>query len=490
MIQKSIESLKTALSFDDVLLVPRYSEILVGDVELGSALTGKIRLNIPLLSAPMDTVSESRLAIAIAQAGGLGFIHRNMSKKEQAEEVRKVKKYESGIIHDPITISPKAPISKAVSLMQENKISGIPVVDAKRLIGIVTRRDLRFEQRLDEPVSLAMTSIEKLITGGEKISRAEILELLQKHRIEKLPIVDDDFCLKGLVTVKDIQKSEQNPNATRDGKGQLLVGGAVEGTTDEALCRAEKLLEAHVDIVVVDVAHGHTKMTLNTLRELKRCFPSLQVMAGNVATGEGARALIEEGADAIKVGIGPGSICTTRVVCGVGVPQFTALYEVTRAVSKRVPVISDGGIRFSGDVAKALAIGASAVMIGGLFAGTTEAPGERELYHGRIYKLYRGMGSVPALRRAGGNRYGDLGKNVTLIPQGVEGRVPYRGALSDTIDQITGGVRAAFFYIGGRNVQEAQENASFIRVSEAGIREGHIHDVTVVKDAPNYHLGQ
>jgi IMP dehydrogenase len=479
-----------ALTFDDVLLVPRYSEFLPKDANLDTWLTREIQLHLPVVAAAMDTVTEARLAICIAQEGGIGIVHKNMSVDDQAREVRKVKKFESGVIKDPITVSPETSIREILRLTKARQISGVPVVDGDSLVGIVTNRDLRFETHFDEPVSSVMTPRERLVTVKEGSDRHEVLHLLHKHRIEKMLVVNDDFCLRGLITVKDIQKASDFPNACKDDHEQLRVGAAVSTGpgTDE---RIHALVGAGVDVIVVDTAHGHSKGVLDRIRWVKRHYPELQVVGGNIATGDAAAALIEAGADGIKVGIGPGSICTTRIVAGVGVPQLTAVLEAA-SVAKHagVPVIADGGIRYSGDAAKALAAGAWSVMVGGMFAGTEESPGEVELYQGRSYKSYRGMGSLGAMAQQHGSSDRYFQEESTelekLVPEGIEGRVPYKGTLVAVLDQLSGGLRASMGYTGCANLQELRENARFSRVTHAGMRESHVHDVAITKEAPNY----
>ena len=484
---------RQALTFDDVLLVPGYSEVLPRDTELSSRLTREIDLNIPFVSSAMDTVTESRLAIGIAQAGGIGIIHKNMAAQEQARQVRAVKKFESGVISDPITVSPRASIREVIELTREHEISGVPVVDGTELVGIVTNRDLRFETHHDDPVASVMTPKDKLVTVREGASQGEVRRLLHTHRIEKVLVVNGGFELRGLVTVKDIQKAREYPGACKDAQEQLRVGAAVSTGqgTDE---RVEALVGAGVDVIVVDTAHGHSQGVVNRVRSIKQHYPDMQVIAGNVATGEGAQALVQAGCDAVKVGIGPGSICTTRVVAGVGVPQLTAIDEVSRALrGTRVPVIADGGIRFSGDAAKAIAAGGHCVMVGSLFAGTEESPGEVELYQGRSYKSYRGMGSLGAMGGSHGSKDRYFQDTVTelekLVPEGIEGRVPYKGPLVAVINQLTGGLRASLGYTGCRNLEEFREKARFVRLTSAGMRESHVHDVSITKEAPNYRAG-
>ena len=482
-----------ALTFDDVLLVPGYSEVLPRDTELTSRLTREIELNIPFVSSAMDTVTEARLAIGIAQAGGIGIIHKSMAMEEQARQVRAVKKFESGVIADPITVSPRASIREVIELTREHDISGVPVVEERALVGIVTNRDLRFETHYDEPVASVMTPKEKLVTVREGASQGEIRRLLHKHRIEKVLVVNEGFELRGLVTVKDIQKAHEYPDACKDDHEQLRVGAAVSTGqgTDE---RVEALIGAGVDVIVVDTAHGHSQGVINRVRSIKQRFPDMQVIAGNIATADGARALVQAGCDAVKVGIGPGSICTTRIVAGVGVPQLSAIDEVSKSIrGTDVPVIADGGVRFSGDAAKAIAAGGHSVMVGSLFAGTEESPGEVELYQGRSYKSYRGMGSLGAMGGSQGSRDRYFQDTVTdlekLVPEGIEGRVPYKGPLAAVIDQLTGGLRASLGYTGCRNLEEFREKARFVRLTGAGMRESHVHDVSITKEAPNYRAG-
>ena len=482
--------LEEALTFDDVLLVPAYSEILPREVDLSTRVTRGIRLNVPLLSAAMDTVTEARLSIAIAQEGGIGVIHKSMSIVAQAREVGRVKKFESGVIRDPITVSPDMSIREVLDLTRSRGISGVPVVVGRKAVGIVTHRDLRFEDRFEAPVSTVMTPKERLVTVREDAPEEEVLALLHKHRIEKLLVVNGAHELVGMITVKDFQKAHEFPRACKDGSGRLRVGAAV-GTTPDTLDRVAALREAGVDLVVVDTAHGHSKGVLDTVKRIKARWADSQVIAGNIATPEAARALVDAGADAVKVGIGPGSICTTRVVAGVGVPQISAVANVAEALRDAdVPVISDGGIRFSGDIAKALAAGAHAVMIGGLFAGTEESPGEVELYQGASYKSYRGMGSLGAMgeRHGSADRYfQDAATELEkLVPEGVEGRVPYKGSVVTILRQLSGGLRAAMGYTGSRSITEMRSRPVFVRVTTAGIRESHVHDVTITKEAPNY----
>ena len=479
------------LTFDDILLLPGESDLMPKDADVSTYLTRTIRLNTPLVSAAMDTVTEARTAIAMAQAGGIGVVHRNLGIPAQAAEVAKVKKHESGVITDPITIAPDITIAQAREIMERSHISGLPVTQDDRLVGILTNRDLRFEKRLDRLVSEVMTK-ENLVTAWPGIGREEAEEILHKHRIEKLLVVDEDRHLKGLITVKDIEKTSQHPNACKDEYGRLRVAAAI-GTGDDREARMEALVEAGADVVVLDTAHGHTTSVIETVRSIKQNFRGLEVVAGNVATADGAQALIEAGADGIKVGMGPASICTTRVVSGVGVPQLTAVIDTVRVAARSgVPVISDGGIRFSGDIVKALAAGAHAIMIGSLFAGTEESPGETILYQGRSYKQYRGMGSLEAMREREGsrNRYfqDDEESAGKLVPEGIEGRVPYKGPLSVVIDQLVGGLKAGMGYTGCHNLEELRTRVKFVRVSPAGLRENHVHDVIITKEAPNYRL--
>lgn len=477
-----------ALTFDDVLLIPAHSTVLPNEVSLGTQLTREIRLNIPLISAAMDTVTEARLAIALAQAGGMGIIHKNMNAEEQAHQVSMVKKYEAGVISEPITVPSNTTVSEVLKLTQENSISGVPVVDGQDLVGIVTARDLRFETGMDKPITEIMTPKEKLVTVKEGADRAEVLGLLHKHRIEKVLVVNDQFQLRGMITVKDIQKSDDFPNACKDGHGRLRVGAAV-GTGSDAEERVTALVGAGVDVIIVDTAHGHSQGVLDRVAWVKRHFPQVQVIGGNIATAQAAKDLVKAGADAVKVGIGPGSICTTRIVAGVGVPQISAVANVAKALEGTgIPLIADGGVRYSGDVAKALAAGAYCIMIGGLFAGTEEAPGEVELFQGRSYKSYRGMGSIGAMEKGSSDRYFQ-DKNAgaeKLVPEGIEGRVPYKGPMSTIIYQLLGGIRASMGYVGCANLDEMRTKPEFVRISSAGIQESHVHDVTITKEAPNY----
>ena len=483
-----MENIKQALTFDDVLLSPAKSAVLPRDVDLSTQLTKSIRLGIPLLSAAMDTVTEARMAICLAQEGGLSIIHKNMTPQLQARNVEKVKKFESGVISDPITVSPDTTIGDVLTLTRKHKISGVPVVDGDNLVGIVTSRDLRFETRLDEPVSKAMTQKGKLVTVKEGASKSEIQGLLHEHRIEKVLMVDDNFHLKGLVTVKDIQKSSDHPNACKDENGHLRVGAAV-GTGADTDERVELLAQAGVDVIVVDTAHGHSIGVLEVVAKIKKNYPDIQVIGGNIATAEAALDLAKAGADAVKVGIGPGSICTTRMIAGVGVPQITAVYDVAQALKgSGVSLIADGGLRFSGDIAKAIAAGANCVMVGGLLAGTDEAPGEIELYQGRSYKSYRGMGSIGAMEKGSKDRYfqSDESESEKLVPEGIEGRVPYKGPAINIIHQLMGGIRSSMGYTGNATLADMREKCTFVRITNAGVRESHVHDVTITKEAPNY----
>ncbi len=479
-----------ALTFDDVLLQPAYSEVLPRQVNLTTRLTSRIVLNIPLLSAAMDTVTEAKLAIALAQEGGMGIVHKNMTADRQAAEVRAVKKYESGVITDPIVVPPDMTIGEVLKLTRANRISGVPVVDGQNLVGIVTSRDLRFETRYGEPVSVVMTPKDRLVTVKEGASREEVIAKLHQHRIEKVLVVSPGFQLRGMITVKDIQKSSDYPLACKDERGRLRVGAAV-GTGPETEERVAGLVQAGVDVIVVDTAHGHSRGVLDRVTSIKRQYPDLQVIGGNIATAEGALALADAGADAVKVGIGPGSICTTRVVAGVGVPQISAVMAVAEALkSRNVPLISDGGVRYSGDFSKALAAGAHAVMVGSMLAGTEEAPGDVELYQGRSYKSYRGMGSLGAMSQAQGSKdryFQDTTSEVEkLVPEGVEGRVPYKGPMAAIVHQMIGGLRASMGYTGCSSIEDLRTKTRFVKITAAGIKESHVHDVTITKEAPNY----
>ena len=478
-----------ALTFDDVLLIPAHSNVLPRDVSLKTQLTRSISLNIPLVSAAMDTVTESRLAIAIAQEGGIGIIHKNITARVQAAEVAKVKRFESGVVKDPITISPDMKVGEVLNITKQHKISGLPVIDAGGVVvGIVTNRDLRFETNLDQPVSNIMTRREKLVTVAEGASREEALALMHKHRLERVLVVNKAFELRGLITVKDIQKSTEHPLASKDQLGKLRVGAAIgvgEGTEE----RSALLVEAGVDVIIVDTAHGHAQGVLDRVRWVKKTFPNTQVIGGNIATADAARALVDCGADAVKVGIGPGSICTTRIIAGVGVPQITAVQNVAQALqASGVPLIADGGVRYSGDIAKAIAAGGYSIMIGSLFAGTEEAPGEIELYQGRSYKTYRGMGSLGAMQAGSADRYFQDAEGATekLVPEGVEGRVPYKGGLVPLVQQLMGGLRASMGYVGCATIDDMRSKAEFVEISSAGMRESHVHDVQITKEAPNY----
>ncbi|MBM3357948.1 MAG: IMP dehydrogenase [Betaproteobacteria bacterium] len=480
-----------ALTFDDVSLIPALSTVLPREVSLKSKLTRGITMNIPVVSAAMDTVTEARLAIAIAQEGGIGIVHKNMSPKAQAAEVTRVKRFESGIVKDPITVTPDLKVRDVLQLTRQHRISGLPVINAAgRVVGIITNRDLRFETKLDQPIKNIMTPRERLVTVREGASREEAMALMHKHRLERVLVVNKSFELRGLVTVKDILKSTEHPHACKDRLGRLRVGAAIgvgEGTEE----RAEALIEAGADVIVVDTAHGHSRNVLNRVKWVKRNFPRTQVLGGNIATAAAAKALVDHGADGVKVGIGPGSICTTRVVAGVGVPQISAIADVARGLVKSdVPLIADGGIRYSGDIAKAIAAGAHAVMIGGLFAGTEESPGEIELFQGRSYKTYRGMGSLGAMQQGAADRYfQDVDLDVEkMVPEGVEGRVPYKGQLMPLVQQLMGGLRASMGYLGCGSIEEVRRKAEFVEITLAGVRESHVHDVQIVKEAPNYRV--
>ncbi|WP_068858255.1 IMP dehydrogenase [Perlucidibaca aquatica] len=488
-----LDIVQEALTFDDVLLLPAYSNVLPKDACLKTQLTRGIQLNVPLVSAAMDTVTEARMAIAMAQEGGIGILHKNMDIAAQAAEVRRVKKFEAGMVQDPITVSPKTTVGELIELTQANRISGVPVMQGDQVVGIVTSRDLRFETRMDLPVSAIMTPQDKLVTVKEGESPERIKALLHEHRIEKVLVIDDDFRLKGLITVNDFQKAERFPNSSKDAHGRLRVGAAV-GTGAETPARVEALIEAGVDVLVVDTAHGHSQGVIDRVRWIKQNYPSMQVIGGNIATGEAALALMEAGADAVKVGIGPGSICTTRIVAGIGVPQISAIDLVARALNNRIPLIADGGIRFSGDIAKAIAAGASCIMVGSLLAGTEEAPGEVELFQGRYYKAYRGMGSLGAMAQRGGgsaDRYfQDASAGVEkLVPEGIEGRVAYKGPMSGIIHQMLGGLRSSMGYTGSADIEDMRSKPKFVKITSAGMKESHVHDVTITKEAPNYRVG-
>ncbi|GIX39000.1 MAG: inosine-5'-monophosphate dehydrogenase [Silanimonas sp.] len=475
-----------ALTFDDVSLIPAHSAVLPKDVSLKTRLTRGLDLNLPIAAAAMDTVSEARLAIAMAQLGGIAIIHKNMSLERQAAEVAEVKKFEAGVIREPFTVSPDTSVGEVLKLTRARRISGVPVVADGQLVGIVTGRDMRFEKHLDAPVSSIMTGRDRLVTVREGASDEEVLAKLHQHRIEKVLVVDDQFALRGLITVKDIQKARDNPDAAKDSSERLVVGAAV-GVGGDTEARVEALVAAGVDVIVVDTAHGHSQGVLDRVAWVKKHFPNLQVIGGNIVTGEAALALEAAGADAVKVGVGPGSICTTRIVAGVGVPQVTAVAMVADALQGRIPLIADGGIRYSGDIAKAIAAGASSVMIGGLFAGTEESPGEIELYQGRSYKSYRGMGSLGAMQQGSKDRYfQDASDADKLVPEGIEGRVPYRGPLANVVHQLAGGLRASMGYVGCASIEEMRTRPSFVRVTNAGTREAHVHDVQITKEPPNY----
>jgi IMP dehydrogenase len=488
--EKTMRIAKEALTFDDVLLQPGYSDVLPREVDLSTRLTRDITLNIPILSAAMDTVTEARLAIALAQEGGIGIIHKNMAIEEQARQVSQVKKFESGIVRDPITVSPDMTIREVLDLTHSMGISGVPVVDGKETVGIVTHRDLRFETQLDAPASTVMTPKDRLVTVREGADKEEVLSLLHQHRIEKVLVVDDNFELRGMITAKDFQKATDYPSACKDSGGALRVGAAV-GTGFDTDDRVEALVKAGVDVMVVDTSHGFSKGVIDRVRQIKDTYPDLQVIGGNIVTADAALALVDAGADGVKVGIGPGSICTTRVVAGVGVPQLTAVAEIAEALRKlEIPFIADGGIRYSGDIAKALVAGAYSVMIGGLFAGTEESPGEVELYQGRSYKAYRGMGSIGAMGQSHGSSdryFQDATEELEkLVPEGIEGRVAYKGGLVPIVHQLIGGVRAAMGYTGSNSIEVMRTKPEFVRITGAGMAESHVHDVTITKEPPNY----
>lgn len=480
-----------ALTFDDVLLLPAYSEVLPKQTNLTTRLTTDINLNLPIISAAMDTVTESKMAIAMAQLGGLGIIHKNMDIAHQASRVRHVKKFEAGTVADPITVHPEATVGELLRITKEHKISGVPVVESgtDKVVGIVTHRDLRFETNLDQPVANVMTPKDKLVTVKEGTPQEQIKALLHEHRIEKVVVIDDDFRLKGLITVNDFAKAENNPNACKDGKGRLRVGAAV-GTGADTEARVEALVDANVDVIIVDTAHGHSKGVIDRVAWIKKNYPNLQVIGGNIATGDAALALADAGANAVKVGIGPGSICTTRIIAGIGVPQISAIDNVATALKDRIPLIADGGIRFSGDMAKAIAAGASCIMVGSLLAGTEEAPGEVELFQGRYYKAYRGMGSLGAMSGQNGSSdryFQDAKEGVEkLVPEGIEGRVPYKGPVSGIINQLAGGLKSSMGYTGCQTIEEMRTKTEFVKVTSAGMRESHVHDVQITKEAPNY----
>ena len=478
-----------ALTFDDVLLLPAHSIVLPRDVSLRSQLTRDIQLQIPLLSAAMDTVTESRLAITLAQEGGIGIIHKNMTPEKQAAQVQQVKKFESGVIKDPITVGPNTSIRAVIELTRANNISGVPVVEGDRLVGIVTSRDRRFVSYLDDPVSSVMTPKDQLVTVREGAEKDEVIALLHKHRIERVLVINDDFRLRGMITVKDIQKSTDFPNACKDDQGRLRAGAAV-GTGSGTEERVAALARADVDVIIVDTAHGHSQGVIDRVKWVKKNYPGVQVIGGNIATAAAARALADAGADAVKVGIGPGSICTTRIVAGIGVPQISAVANVAEELRKDgIPLIADGGIRYSGDIAKAIAAGAWSVMIGGMLAGTEEAPGEVELYKGRSYKAYRGMGSLAAMQQGSSDRYfQEGGEQDKLVPEGIEGRVPYKGTMLTILHQLMGGLRSSLGYTGCASIEEMRSKPEFIRVTNAGMRESHVHDVSITKEAPNYRV--
>ena len=481
---------KLALTFDDVLLEPAHSNVVPREVSLATQLTKNITLNIPLVSAAMDTVTEANLAIALAEQGGIGIIHKNMSPESQADHVKKVKRFESGVVNDPITINPNMSVDEVIQITRKHKISGLPVIDNNKVVGIVTNRDLRFEDNLNQPVKNVMTPRERLVTVAEGANKDEIMRLLHQHRLERLLVIDKDDHLRGLITVKDIQKSSDHPFACKDSDERLRVGAAV-GTGEDTEKRVELLVSAGVDLIVVDTAHGHSKGVLDRVKWIKKHFPNTDVIGGNIATADAAKALIDSGADGVKVGIGPGSICTTRIVAGVGVPQVTAIANVAEILNKKnIPFIADGGIRYSGDIAKAIAAGASSVMLGSMFAGTEEAPGEVELYQGRSYKSYRGMGSIGAMQKGSSDRYFQDSENNAekLVPEGIEGRVPYKGPVLNVIHQLMGGLRASMGYVGVQNISEMHKKATFVQITNAGIKESHVHDVQITKEAPNYRV--
>ncbi len=484
--------IQKALTFDDVLLVPAYSAILPRDTNLVTQLARDITINIPLVSAAMDTVTEGRLAIAMATEGGIGIVHKNLKPAEQAKEVAKVKRYESGVLRDPITIHPDMTVQQVIQLSKEHGFSGFPVLQGKTVVGIITNRDLRFEEDLNAPVKSKMTPRERLVTVQEGASLEEAKRLMNKHRLERVLVVNDSFELRGLVTVKDIMKATEHPNACKDSEGKLRVGAAV-GVGPDNDERVELLVKAGVDLIVVDTAHGHSQGVLDRVKWVKKHYPQVQVIGGNIATGEAAKALADHGADGVKVGIGPGSICTTRIVAGVGVPQITAVVNVAKALKGTgIPLIADGGVRYSGDVAKALAAGANSVMMGGMFAGTEEAPGEVFLYQGRSYKSYRGMGSLGAMSDGAADRYFQEDISAAnadkLVPEGIEGQVPYKGSVLSILHQLTGGIRSSMGYCGCKTIAELHEKASFVEITSAGVRESHVHDVKITKEAPNYHI--
>lgn len=479
-----------ALTFDDVLLVPNHSSVLPKDVSLQTKLTKKISLNIPVISAAMDTVTEANMAIAIAEQGGIGIIHKNLTPQRQANRVDKVKRFESGVVNDPITIDPNMSVEEVIQITRKNKISGLPVIEKNKIVGIVTNRDLRFETNLSQPIKKVMTPRERLVTVKEGASKEEITKLLHQHRIERLLVINNKDELKGLITVKDIQKSTDHPFACKDEHGRLRVGAAI-GVGNDTEVRTELLVKAGVDVLIVDTAHGHSEGVLNRIKWIKKNYPKVDVIGGNIATAEAALAMVDHGADSVKVGIGPGSICTTRIVAGVGVPQITAINDVYKALKKKnIPFIADGGIRFSGDVAKAIAAGASSVMLGSMFAGTEEAPGEVELFQGRSYKSYRGMGSIGAMKKGSSDRYFQDGESNSdkLVPEGIEGRVPFKGTVVNVLHQLMGGLRASMGYVGVDTIPNMHKKAKFIEITNAGIKESHVHDVQITKEAPNYRV--
>ena len=479
-----------ALTFDDVLLVPNHSSVLPKDVSLETKLTKKISLNIPVISAAMDTVTEANMAIALAEQGGMGIIHKNLTPQRQANRVDKVKRFESGVVSDPITIDPNMSVDEVMQITRKNKISGLPVVEKDKIVGIVTNRDLRFETNLTQPIKNVMTPRDRLVTVKEGASKEEIMKLLHQHRIERLLVIDDEDTLTGLITVKDIQKSTDHPFACKDEHGRLRVGAAIGVGSDTEL-RTELLVDAGVDVLIVDTAHGHSEGVLNRIKWIKKNYPKIDVIGGNIATAEAAIAMVDHGADSVKVGIGPGSICTTRIVAGVGVPQITAINDVYKVLKKKnIPFIADGGIRFSGDVAKAIAAGASSVMLGSMFAGTEEAPGEVELFQGRSYKSYRGMGSIGAMKKGSSDRYFQDGESNSdkLVPEGIEGRVPFKGTVVNVLHQLMGGLRASMGYVGVDTILNMHKKAKFIEITNAGIKESHVHDVQITKEAPNYRV--
>jgi len=482
--------LEQALTFDDILLIPAHSTVLPKEVSLATQLTQNITLNIPLLSAAMDTVTESELAIAMAEEGGIGIIHKNMNPHHQAEHVLKVKRFESGVVSNPIVIDPNMSVQEVINLTKKHKISGLPVIENNKVVGIVTNRDLRFEENLNQPVKNVMTPRERLVTVNEKASKEEVMRLLHQYRLERLLVIDAKDQLKGLITVKDIQKSSDHPYASKDSKERLIVGAAV-GVGADTENRVDLLVDAGVDVIVVDTAHGHSQGVLDRVKWIKKNYPKTDVIGGNIATADAAKALVDVGVDGVKVGIGPGSICTTRIVAGVGVPQITAIHNVAEALkNKKIPLIADGGIRYSGDVSKALAAGAYTVMLGSMFAGTEEAPGEVELFQGRSYKSYRGMGSIGAMQQGSKDRYfQDSEDNAEkLVPEGIEGRVPYKGSVKNVIHQLMGGLRASMGYVGVKTIKDMRLKAEFVQITNSGIRESHVHDVQITKEAPNYRL--